>query len=239
MRIEAIESGFFKTNTYLVIDELTNQALLIDPAGSWKRIAALLEQTGAVVTAIVNTHAHYDHVNRNREAKKLTAAPLMIHRAEGDKLSRFSAASLLLRGRPILSPPADRLLEEGDEIEVGSLRFAVIHTPGHTPGGISLRYKKHIFTGDAIFAGAIGRTDLKGGDYDQLAAALKDKLFVLSDDIFLHPGHGPRTTIEAERKFNIFVKLRPEQVDELMMAMLTGGRKKHPKKGQTPATPEA
>jgi len=230
VRIETIESGFFKTNTYLVIDELTNRAMLIDPTGSWRKIAALISQTGAEVTAIVNTHAHFDHVNRNHEAKQSTGAPLLIHRAEGDRLPRLSLPSLLLRGRPKLSPPADRLLEEGDEIEVGSLRFEVIHTPGHTPGGISLRYKKHIFTGDAIFAGAIGRTDLKGGNYDQLAAALKDKLFILSDDIFLHPGHGPRTTIEAERKYNIFVKLRPEQVDELMLAMLTGGRKKRRKR---------
>jgi len=216
VRIEVIESGFFKTNTYLVADELTGKAMLIDPAGKWAPIERMICDSGAEVVAVVNTHAHYDHANRNREAKRLTNAPLMIHRAEAERLDRFSLPSLLFRGRGKLSPPPDRALDEGDVIEVGSLRFEVIHTPGHSPGGICLRYKKHIFTGDALFAGSIGRSDLKGGDYDQLVASIRDKLFVLSDDIHLHPGHGPQTTIEAERKYNIFVKLRPEQIEQLM-----------------------
>lgn len=216
MQIEKIESGFFKTNTYLAIDDETREALLIDPAGDWKRIAALIRDAGVTVKAIVNTHAHYDHVSRNTEAKRLTGAPLLIHEAEAGRLPKFSLASLFFRGRPTLSPPADRRLRDGDAIDIGALRFEVIHTPGHSPGGICLRYKKSIFCGDAVFQGAIGRTDLKGGDYDTLVASLKDRLFVLSDDIFLYPGHGPRTSIENERKYNIFVKLRPEQIDELM-----------------------
>jgi glyoxylase-like metal-dependent hydrolase (beta-lactamase superfamily II) len=217
VRIEKIESGFFETNTYLAIDEDTREALLIDPAGKWPRIAAMIRETGARVVAIVNTHGHYDHANRNHEAKRLTGAPICIHGADSERLAgRFSWPSLLLRGRSRLSPPPDRLLEEGDVIEAGALQFEVIHTPGHTPGGICLRYKKHIFSGDTLLAGAIGRSDMKGGDYDQLVAAIQDKLFILSDDIFVYPGHGPRTNIEAERKFNIFVRLRPEQIEELM-----------------------
>jgi hydroxyacylglutathione hydrolase len=222
VRIEKIESGFFKTNTYLAIDEAGGEALLIDPAGKWKPIAALIAETGAKVVAIVNTHAHYDHINRNLEAKQATGAPIIVHRAEAHVLDKISGLALLFRARPKLSPPADRTVEEGDEIVAGNLTFEVIHTPGHSPGGISLRFKKHIFTGDALFAGAIGRTDMKGGDYDALVGAIKDKLFVLSDDINLHPGHGPRTTIETERKHNIFVRLRPEQIDELLF----GARRK-------------
>ncbi|MDP8225213.1 MAG: MBL fold metallo-hydrolase [Candidatus Lernaella stagnicola] len=225
MRIDTVESGFFKTNTYLVTDDLSGEALLVDPAGNWRRIEELIRAGGSRVVAIVNTHAHYDHASRNVEAKRLTGAPLMIHEAEAERLSSFSWPSLFFRGRPRLSPPADRLLREGDEVEVGGLRFEVLHTPGHSPGGICLRYKKTIFTGDALFAGAIGRTDLKGGDYDTLITAIKDKLFVLSDDIFLYPGHGPRTTIEVERKHNIFVKLRPEQIDEILFGP---PRKKRP-----------
>ncbi|MHA1568004.1 MAG: MBL fold metallo-hydrolase [Alphaproteobacteria bacterium] len=225
MRIEQIESGFFKTNTYLVIDELTGKAMLIDPAGNWQRIARMIDDGGAEVTAIVNTHAHYDHANRNREAIKLTGAPLLVHADDAPRLTSFSLPSLLFRGRPKLSPPPDRLLREGDSVEVGSLSFEVIHTPGHSPGGICLRYKKHMFTGDTLFAGSVGRTDMKGGDYDRLAESIKDKLFVLSDDIHLYPGHGPKTTIEHERKYNIFVKLRPEQIEELMF----GPPRKKPK----------
>lgn len=216
MRIEKVESGVFQTNTYLVIDDLTGQAMLIDPAGKWKRIARLIEDTKAEVVAIVNTHAHYDHANRNHEAKKLTGAPIFIHEAEAQNLNKFTLVSLLFRGRPRLSPPADQVLTEGDAVKVGSLSFEVIHTPGHTPGGICLRHKKHMFTGDALFAGSVGRTDLKGGDYDSLASSIKDKIFILSDDIHLYPGHGPKTTIEQERKYNLFVKLRPEQIDQIL-----------------------
>lgn len=219
MRIERIESGFFKTNTYLVIDEASGAAMLVDPAGKWGPIATLVRETGVRVAAIVNTHTHFDHINRNAEAKRLTGAPLIVHRAEADRLGRRSALGALLRGRLVLSPPADRLVDEGDVIEVGTLEFEVIHTPGHSPGGISLRCKKHILTGDALFAGAIGRTDFKDGDYDTLVTAIRDKLFVLSDDIFLHPGHGPRTTIHDERKHNIFVRLRPEQIDQILFGI--------------------
>jgi glyoxylase-like metal-dependent hydrolase (beta-lactamase superfamily II) len=216
VQIERIESGFFKSNTYLVVDEATHAALLIDPAGHWRDIEAAIQSTGASVVAIVNTHTHYDHANRNHEAKKRTGAPIGVHRAEAEALRRFSLASLLFRGRARLSPPADRRLEDGDEIEIGSLRFEIIHTPGHSPGGICLRHKKNIFSGDTLLAGAIGRADLPGGDYDQLVASIRDRLFVLSDDIHVHPGHGPKTTLEAERKYNIFVKLRPEQIEEIL-----------------------
>ncbi len=226
MHIEKVESGFFKTNTYLVVDDLAGEAMLVDPAGNWRQIEAMIRAAGAQVVAIVNTHAHYDHVNRNHEAKRLTGAPLSIHRAEAEKLDRFSVGTLLARQRLQRSPVADRLLDEGDVVEVGALRFEVIHTPGHSPGGICLRHKKHIFTGDAVFAGAIGRTDLKGGDYDTLITSIKDKLFILSDDIFLHPGHGPRTTIKDERKHNLFIKLRPEQIDELLFGIPSKKKRK-------------
>lgn len=216
MQVERIESGFFRSNTYLVIDEFSNQALLIDPAGDWKKIEALIRKTGAQVAAIVNTHGHFDHANRNWEAKKFTGAPIFIHAADAPAFEKISMAALFLRGRSRLSPPPDRLLQEGDTVEAGGLSFEVIHTPGHTPGGICLRHKKFIFTGDLVFAGSIGRTDLRGGNYDQLIASLQDKIFILSDDIHLFPGHGPRTTIENERKYNVFVKLRPEQIDELL-----------------------
>jgi len=226
VKIERVESGFFKSNSYLVIDELTGQAMLVDPAGDWKRLAALIASSGAKVVAVVNTHGHYDHASRNHEARRLTGAPIMIHEADAHLFTDFSWPSFFLRRRPRLSPPADRLLRDGDEIEIGSLSFEVIHTPGHTPGGICLRHKKHILTGDTVFAGSVGRTDLKGGSWEQLAASIKDKLFILSDDIHLHPGHGPATTIEDERKYNVFVKLRPDQIEELLFGP---PRKKKPK----------
>jgi glyoxylase-like metal-dependent hydrolase (beta-lactamase superfamily II) len=231
VRVERIESGFFGTNTYLAVCEDTHEALLIDPAGKWAAIAAKIDEMGARVVAIVNTHSHYDHANRNHEAKQLTHAPICVHRDDAAALaSRFSFASTIFRGRTRLSPPPDRLLADGDAVDVGRLRFEVIHTPGHTPGGICLRYKKHLFSGDTLMAGAIGRADLKGGSHDQLVASIKDKLFVLSDDIFVYPGHGPRTSIEAERKYNLFVRLTPDQIDQLMF-----GPPRRKKRAEEPA----
>lgn len=229
MRIDHVESGFFKTNTYLVGDEQSGKALLIDPAGDWKKIRTMIQSAGVAVEAIVLTHAHYDHANRVHEARALTGAPLLVHEADAPLLQRKSVLSLVTRWRIKLSPPPDRLLAEGDVVEVGALRFEVIHTPGHTPGGICLRYKKTMFTGDTLFAGSIGRTDLKGGSWPALKASIDNKLFVLSDDIHLYPGHGPKTTIERERKYNIFVKLSPDQMDQLMFGIKP---KKKPKDGE-------
>ena len=229
MRIEQVESGFFKTNTYLVSDEHSGQALLIDPAGDWKKIKAMIQHADVTIAAIVLTHAHYDHVNRVQEAKTLTGAPLLAHEAAASRLKKISLLSLLMRRRAKPAPPPDRLLAEGDVVEVGALRFEVIHTPGHSPGGICLRYKKTMFTGDTLFAGSIGRSDLKGGSWPALKASIEDKLFILSDDIHLYPGHGPKTTIERERKYNIFVKLSPEQLDQLMFGIKP---KKKPKEDE-------
>ena len=219
MRIEHVESGFFKTNTYLVGDEYSGEALLIDPGGDWRKIRAMIQKAQVKVAAIVLTHAHYDHANRVQEAQALTGAPLLVHRDDAPRLRKVSALMLAARRRPHLAPPPGRLLVEGDTIEVGALRFEVIHTPGHSPGGVCLRYKKTIFTGDTLFAGSIGRTDLKGGSWPALKASIEDKLFILSDDIHLYPGHGPKTTIERERKYNIFVKLSPAQMDEIMFGI--------------------
>jgi glyoxylase-like metal-dependent hydrolase (beta-lactamase superfamily II) len=157
-------------------------------------------------------------------------APLMVHEAEAERLTRVSPGGWIT-GHWQLSPRADRLLKDGDTIDVGSLKFTVIHTPGHSPGGICLRFKKAIFTGDTLFAGSIGRTDLKGGDYDTLVASIRERLFILFDDVYLYPGHGEKTNIENERKYNIFVRLRPEQIEQLLFGSI---RKKKPKKLTSP-----
>lgn len=219
MLIKTFPSRFLKTNTYLVACDLTKKALVIDPGFRLGEIRETVNREYLQVVGIVNTHTHIDHILGNHAASAYFHAPLMVHRDESARLLRPSPLAWF-RGHWQISPPADRLLEEGDIISVGLLRFEVIHTPGHTPGGICLRYKKAIFTGDTLFQGSIGRTDLRGGDFDTLAHSIKEKLFILSDDIFCYPGHGERTTIGDERRYNLFVRLRPEQVEDLMLDMM-------------------
>lgn len=213
MRVEKFTTGFLKTNTYVVGPDVSNEVLVIDPGRKIAPVLRYLAQEELEVTAIVNTHRHWDHIGGNRGLKKATGAPILIHEADAERISGFSFWSLLLRGRPHPSPPADRLLRDGDKIAAGSYSFQVIHTPGHTPGSICLKYKKFLFTGDTLMAGAVGRTKDKNDSWKLLSESIQKKLYVLSDDIACHPGHGPKTSIERERKTNIFVRYSPEQIE--------------------------
>jgi glyoxylase-like metal-dependent hydrolase (beta-lactamase superfamily II) len=135
----------------------------------------------------------------------VTKAPLLLHAADVELLrkAQVHAAVYGLSAEP--SPMPDRLLSEGDTIEIGDLTFEVLHLPGHSAGGIGLKVQDHVFVGDVLFAGSVGRTDLPGGDFDQLANAIRQKLFVLDDATIVHPGHGPDTTIGHEKRHNEFV----------------------------------
>lgn len=219
MLIKTFNKNLLQTNTYLVACDITNEAMIIDPASRLRPLQKEVEERGLKVVAIVITHGHLDHIWRAHAYKKTFNAPLFIHRSDALLLSKRRLLSLVAKGRLRISQPADNLLEDGDVIEVGSLKFEVIHTPGHSPGGICLKYKKTIFSGDTLFAGGIGRTDLKGGNYDTLVNSIKERLFILSDDIQIFPGHGPKTTIGEEQTNNLFVRMRPEEVERLMVKM--------------------
>ncbi len=197
----------FMTNCYIVADEDSRTALIIDPGGEGQKILKEVEKMGVTVSGVINTHAHVDHIGALKMIKDTLNPDIMMHEAELPVLKTASKMARLF-GVSIDDPPEpDRYLSADDEISCGNITFKVIETPGHSPGGISLIASdgKTCFVGDSLFAGSIGRTDLPGGDYHTLIDSIKSKLIPLGDDVKVLTGHGPATTIGAERRYNPFL----------------------------------
>lgn len=206
MIVEKLEVGPIMANCFIAGCEETKKCAIIDPGDEAERILAIVKKHGFEVAAIINTHGHFDHVGANAAVKRATGAPLMIHELDAPWLSLVaqSAANWGLSGED--SPQPDRLIAHDDTISVGNLTFTVIHTPGHSPGGVALFCGKHLFVGDTLFSGSIGRTDLPKGDHNTLLTSIRERLYVLPDDVVVYTGHGPETTIGREKRSNPFVQ---------------------------------
>ena len=206
MILQTLLVGPLGVNCYILGDENTREAMVIDPGGNARDILHALEQNRLKVSAIVNTHAHFDHVLALNDIRAATHAPFLLHAAEVPILAAAerSAGSF---GMHVTQPqPPDRLLNDGDEVTAGAITLKVLHTPGHTPGGICLWQDNQVFVGDTLFQGSIGRTDFPGGDYATLMQSIRDKLLPLAEDTVVYPGHGPSTTIGEEKQLNPFVR---------------------------------
>ena len=207
MIFKTLPVGDLQANCYLVGCEETKEAVVIDPGGSEEAVLKMIREAGVKVTAIVNTHAHCDHIGANARIHEVTGAPIAIHESEATFLTDPALnGSAFFYATPMLSPPADRLLHDGDGIEIGSEMLTVLHTPGHSPGGISLVLADCVFTGDTLFRASIGRTDLPGGSYETLMHSIREGLMALDDDVRVYPGHGADSTIGWERRHNPWVK---------------------------------
>ena len=207
MIIKKLTVGPIMANCFIVACPETRQAAVIDPGDEVDRILMTLAQEQLTVAVIINTHGHFDHVGGNARLKQATGAPLLIHRLDAPMLNQLSSAASQWGMAAEDSPPPDRTIDEGDTVPFGNLSFGVIHTPGHTPGGISLYTDGSVFVGDTLFAGSIGRTDFPGGDYATLISSIQNKLFPLGDDVTVFTGHGPETTIGVEKRTNPFARL--------------------------------
>ena len=206
MKISQLEVGSLGTNCYITYCENTKKAVIIDPGGDAAKILAAVSREGLLVEAIINTHGHADHVLANVKLQEATGAPIWIHSADADMLGSGSRNLSAFLGGATSCGKADRLLTDGEVLPIGDFSLTVLHTPGHTPGGISLLFDKTVFVGDTLFAESIGRTDFPGGSYSQLINSIKTKLMTLDDEVKAYPGHGPATTIGWERRQNPFIQ---------------------------------
>jgi glyoxylase-like metal-dependent hydrolase (beta-lactamase superfamily II) len=205
MQIKQERMGPLGTNTYLVWDEVSGEAILIDPAGPADRVRELLSGCPGQVKYILTTHGHADHVAGLKAAKELTGASILTHFQDAGMLQDTNDSISHYVGIAEPLPKPDVLLGGGEELYLGALRFEVLHTPGHTAGGICLFGHGLLFSGDTLFAGSIGRYDLPGGDFNALQASLL-RLRELPEDTVVYPGHGPATTIGAEKLHNRFLR---------------------------------
>ncbi len=206
MYLKTLTVGMLATNCYIVAPGERSPAVVIDAAGEVRGIVSQLQRAELECTGVLCTHGHVDHVAGAGPLSEALGVPVYIHRADAGALSSPRTRIMGLAGGAISTRPREvRHIDDGDEIEVGELTLRVLHTPGHTPGGVSFYTPGYLFCGDLIFQGSIGRTDLRGGSLQQLLRSVRDKVWDLPDDTRIMPGHGPETTLREERMRNPFL----------------------------------
>lgn len=198
--------GMIQANCYILGDEQTREAVVIDPGGDTPVLVRSLEARRLKPVAILATHGHFDHVEGLAALKRATGAPIHVHRGDLPLIQGMTGQGLLFGVRVEAAPPPDAFLEDGDTVRFGGHSLQVLHTPGHSPGSVSYLMDKMVFVGDLLFAGSIGRTDLQGGDYDTLLRSVRTKIFSLPEDTIVYPGHGPATSVGTEKRTNPFFR---------------------------------
>lgn len=209
IEIKMLTLGIAATNCYILGDTATREALLIDPVDDAPLLLRTIEDSGWTLKLIIATHGHFDHVLASKALKEATGAPFYIHKADQPLLTALPEQGLRFTGHrfPEAATPDRYLTDESETITLGAITLETLFTPGHAPGHVALfmRDADLLFSGDALFQGSIGRTDLPGGDYETLMHSIFDKLVPLGDDVRVLPGHGDATTIGQERRTNPFL----------------------------------
>lgn len=205
MRYTTIVVGALETNCYLAYCDETRDCAIIDPGAQPELIFPEIYDAGLKPVMIINTHGHIDHTGANRDMKDKFGVPLLIHAADGPMLGKSPSLELSLFLAAKASPPADKTFADGDVIKIGCGALRVLHTPGHSPGSVSLLADEFLFSGDTLFFEGVGRTDLPGGSQKQLEASIRTKIMTLPDALLVLPGHGPHTTVGDERGNTTFL----------------------------------
>jgi glyoxylase-like metal-dependent hydrolase (beta-lactamase superfamily II) len=212
MILKSLIVGPIAANCYILGDENTKQGVIIDPGSEADRVLEMVKETGLTIKFIIATHGHFDHTAAVGPLKNSLGCDFLLHQ-EDIPFVRHAKEAARAWGFDIDQvPDPDKFLKDGDILNLGGLELKIIHTPGHSPGGISIHLarEKVLFTGDTLFQGSIGRTDLQLGSMEDLIRSIKEKLYVLPDDTVAFCGHGDQTTIGEEKKYNFFVRSNSE-----------------------------
>ena len=205
MIIKNVVVGPLDVNCYILGCEDTKEAAIIDPGDNADEIIKSIDKEGLIPIFIINTHAHFDHVGGVKAIQEHFKIDFFLHKEDLFLIDNVSEQAKAFGLNPIPKPDVNKYVNGGDKISLGNKFISVIHTPGHSPGGVCYHVDNSVFVGDTMFAGSIGRTDFPGGSYETLIKSIKEKLFPLGDSTIVYPGHGPSTTIENERKHNPFL----------------------------------
>ncbi|WFD09253.1 MBL fold metallo-hydrolase [Tepidibacter hydrothermalis] len=204
MFLEKVVAGVYGVNCYILGDIETKKCAVIDPGGACDEILHIVNKNGFNLEYIILTHGHADHIGAVEEIKEKTGANVLAHKEEQIVLSNSQNNLTYMMGGSI-EIEADRYLSDGQTVELGNLKLQIIHTPGHTPGGMCIKVNDSLFAGDTLFRSSIGRTDLFGGDYDKIIESV-NRLAKLDDNLKVFPGHGPASTIGTEKLNNPYIK---------------------------------
>ncbi len=200
--------GSLQANCYVLFDEASKEAVVIDPGHSGNRILDILNERGLKLKYVLLTHGHGDHIGGLPEILEGTGAQVLIHEADLEMLQDNELNYTRMIHYPEVHVTTAGLLEEEQQLEFGSIKIRVLHTPGHTKGGACFLIEDKLFAGDTLFNGSIGRTDFQGGSFDEIKQSIQEKLFLLDEDIVVYPGHGSPTTIKKEKHTNPFVGMK-------------------------------
>ena len=205
MNYEILIVGPLETNCYLVYSQDSLECAVVDPGAEAERIVQLIAQKNLKPTLILNTHGHVDHIGANKEIKEKFNIPLYIHSADGPMLENVQQSEMAIFLGAMDSPSPDHFLNDGDKIKIGKSFLQVIHTPGHSPGSVSFLSDGFLLSGDTLFFGGVGRTDLPGGSWKEMVNSIKNKILTMPDEMKVLPGHGPFTTVGQEKRANPFI----------------------------------
>jgi glyoxylase-like metal-dependent hydrolase (beta-lactamase superfamily II) len=206
LKIIVKPAGIYAANCYIVFSEKTRSGIVIDPGGDVDDIVSNLDKNNIHVEYIVLTHGHGDHIGGVKELKEKLNVPVVIHKEDAEMLedASLNLSSTMAMGEIEITP--DKTVEDGDTLVFGELKGRIIHTPGHTMGGMCLLVEENLFCGDTLFKGSVGRSDLYGGNHGILMNSIKEKILTLPDNIMLYPGHGEPTTVGEQRATNPFLR---------------------------------
>ena len=206
MRYDNVIVGPLETNCYLIYCEKTRECAVMDPGAQPEKIIQSVAALGLKPVVLINTHGHVDHVGGNKDIKEKYDIPLCMHEADAPMLNSILQSGLGLFLGAKNSPPPDRFLVDGDEVNIGDVTLKTLYTPGHSPGSLSFVHEGILFSGDTLFCGGVGRTDLPGGSWEDLIASIQNKILSLPNETVVLPGHGPHSTVGQERSGNPFIR---------------------------------